>query len=632
MGKRALAVLMAMVLGVVSLGAFGISAMSPASASAAGTHYVSPWGNDASGQGTEDSPWRTIGYAVSRAAAGDSVKLMDDDNEATDDYVEDVVLEKSLTIRRYNNSGPNPQVRGLGGDRPVFHVAADDATVAGLDIYAIPVDRNGFPYSIELAGCHRCKVENCRLGWDLNHLAGGACAVDIKGGGKNEICGNVSRYYGMYGARVSGSDSNIISYNVFSNSRFVWGAGIWLHSSPSNTVVGNTLSQNLSWGLVVYLDSPHNVIYLNRIFDNAEDGCNPSCAGSTWHSPEPLTYIYEGATYTGYLGNYHGRWYVDDGQNGGTAGDGVGDDQPCSEDCGQYCYPLVDGSPEAYRLLNEETSPPAPVASFSASVTSGVAPFTATFTNQSRGGELTSWQWDFGDGHTSSFENPSHTYETAGEYAVSLTVTNISGSHSITMERYITVTDDPAGRTAPTDNDSPVQIEEGTIVPMSIEEAATGTAFVIRLPPPDGAPAITGYLQVRVASGSAASPRTLVCCFSGTFFTVGGAEAPDGLASIRVPYSDADLEAAGGDPDRLTLSYYDEVRGQWVIVDTAADAGTRTLTANTTHPGKWAIMAKPAPAAKASASDMWHWALAGAAALVLMIMILVAFRHRLITR
>lgn len=39
----------------------------------------------------------------------------------------------------------------------------------------------------------------------------------------------------------------------------------------------------------------------------------------------------------------------------------------------------------------------------------------------------TSWLWDFGDGTTSNLDNPVHTYNTVGNYSVSLTVTTASG-------------------------------------------------------------------------------------------------------------------------------------------------------------------------------------------------------------
>jgi PKD repeat protein len=49
------------------------------------------------------------------------------------------------------------------------------------------------------------------------------------------------------------------------------------------------------------------------------------------------------------------------------------------------------------------------------------------FTDTSTGSP-TSWQWNFGDGGTSTSQNPSHTFTTAGSYAVILTASNNAGS------------------------------------------------------------------------------------------------------------------------------------------------------------------------------------------------------------
>ena len=42
-------------------------------------------------------------------------------------------------------------------------------------------------------------------------------------------------------------------------------------------------------------------------------------------------------------------------------------------------------------------------------------------------GSITRFQWDFGDGNTSSLENPSHSYAEAGNYTATLTVTDNEG-------------------------------------------------------------------------------------------------------------------------------------------------------------------------------------------------------------
>jgi PKD repeat protein len=70
---------------------------------------------------------------------------------------------------------------------------------------------------------------------------------------------------------------------------------------------------------------------------------------------------------------------------------------------------------------------PAPVAALSADVTSGGRPLEVEFTDESTG-TITSWLWDFGNGYTSTEQNPSHTYYYAGDYTVTLTVTGPAGS------------------------------------------------------------------------------------------------------------------------------------------------------------------------------------------------------------
>jgi PKD repeat protein len=55
---------------------------------------------------------------------------------------------------------------------------------------------------------------------------------------------------------------------------------------------------------------------------------------------------------------------------------------------------------------------------------------TCTFTDRSEDddGSVESWQWDFGDGATSSQRNPSHSYASPGRYDVQLTVTDDDGA------------------------------------------------------------------------------------------------------------------------------------------------------------------------------------------------------------
>jgi PKD repeat protein len=81
-----------------------------------------------------------------------------------------------------------------------------------------------------------------------------------------------------------------------------------------------------------------------------------------------------------------------------------------------------------------------PVADFSPSATIGVVPAAITFTDTSAN-TPTAWLWAFGDGNTSTLQNPSHTYVTAGTYEVTLTATNAYGEDTETKTALLTVYD-----------------------------------------------------------------------------------------------------------------------------------------------------------------------------------------------
>ncbi len=93
-----------------------------------------------------------------------------------------------------------------------------------------------------------------------------------------------------------------------------------------------------------------------------------------------------------------------------------------------------------YITVNAPGDPP--VAAFTASSTTIAAGQNVTFTDQTTNSP-TSWSWVFGDGGTSTSQNPSHTYTTAGTYTVTLKVTNSFGSDSLTKLNFITAGNPP---------------------------------------------------------------------------------------------------------------------------------------------------------------------------------------------
>ena len=75
---------------------------------------------------------------------------------------------------------------------------------------------------------------------------------------------------------------------------------------------------------------------------------------------------------------------------------------------------------------------------FIATPTQGIAPLVVVFYDQT-GGSPTSWFWNFGDGTTSTDQNPAHQYDSTGVYDVTLTVANGDGANSITKFAFIDV-------------------------------------------------------------------------------------------------------------------------------------------------------------------------------------------------
>ncbi|ODV48888.1 PGF-CTERM protein/PGF-pre-PGF domain-containing protein/methanogen extracellular protein (TIGR04279 family) [Methanohalophilus euhalobius] len=84
------------------------------------------------------------------------------------------------------------------------------------------------------------------------------------------------------------------------------------------------------------------------------------------------------------------------------------------------------------------TGPAEMEADFTATPVEGQSPLEVTFTAEAD--NVDSWQWDFGDGSTSTEQNPTHTYEEPGTYTVVLTVEGEGGADVVEKTDLITVT------------------------------------------------------------------------------------------------------------------------------------------------------------------------------------------------
>jgi PKD repeat protein len=101
--------------------------------------------------------------------------------------------------------------------------------------------------------------------------------------------------------------------------------------------------------------------------------------------------------------------------------------------CGVFHAAFLRGA-EVFYTNNAE-----PVeADFEANVVSGEAPLSVEFQDRSSG-KVQLWRWDFGDGGSSTLEQPVHVYHQPGPKTVTLTVYNADRSSSVVRRNLITV-------------------------------------------------------------------------------------------------------------------------------------------------------------------------------------------------
>ncbi len=118
-----------------------------------------------------------------------------------------------------------------------------------------------------------------------------------------------------------------------------------------------------------------------------------------------------------------------------------------------------------------------PTVAFTGTPTTGCYPLPVQFTDQSLPGTgtIATWEWDFGDGISSTLPNPAHTYTAAGNYNVSLRIKNSAGCiKTLTKPQYIQIN---SGVRANFTNSTPNSCNPPAVI--SFQNLSTGTGTLL---------------------------------------------------------------------------------------------------------------------------------------------------------
>ncbi|MCY7291198.1 MAG: PKD domain-containing protein, partial [Ferruginibacter sp.] len=116
-----------------------------------------------------------------------------------------------------------------------------------------------------------------------------------------------------------------------------------------------------------------------------------------------------------------------------------------------------------------------PTSNFNGIPRTGCFPLPVSFTDLSTpgSGTISNWLWNFGNGVTSTLQNPVHTYTASGNYTVSLNVTNSFGcTKNFPQPNYITIS---SGVTAAFTNSAPSSCAAPQTINFQNQSTGTGT-------------------------------------------------------------------------------------------------------------------------------------------------------------
>ncbi|MBI5558484.1 MAG: right-handed parallel beta-helix repeat-containing protein [Deltaproteobacteria bacterium] len=287
----------------------------------------------------------TIQSAINAMATADGDTIWVDAGT----YRENVVVNRPVIIRSQHGYA-STTVEAANPAYPGFTVTADQVTIRGFTVYGTTGNGSGDAGIYLDNYTQYCTIADNRCGYDAAHHSDYGISVNHSGPGhniSNNIC-NANTYYGIH---LNNSNADTILGNICANNGM---GGISLIAVTNITVIGNNCEANAVFGLdqsgavncaaigntfsgnLIGLwtsGGSSNTFYFNN-FNSNETNFYSFDSANNWRSPTRVSYIYNGALHSGYLGNFYANHDLSD-----TDGDGV-TDAPYADDE----YPLAAAS------------------------------------------------------------------------------------------------------------------------------------------------------------------------------------------------------------------------------------------------------------------------------------------------
>ncbi|MBI4179975.1 right-handed parallel beta-helix repeat-containing protein, partial [bacterium] len=252
-------------------------------AGTAGDSFTSATGNDVTGNGTAQNPYRTITKAVSQVKAGDTIYvdagLYSETVVIDTDYVSLIGKDSVATVIDPPGAKTTVGLYGIYADTQTGLTIKNLGVTGAYDgIHFYNVDNSTIESdSVSSNGHYGIYV---RVNSDTNTIKNNTASsntnssIYLDTSSNNTVTNNTvtsnTPSSNAYGIRLSSSSNNTVTSNTASSNL---SAGIYLSSnSNNNTVTSNTASLNSTFGIALYSNSNNNTVTSNTASSNSDYG------------------------------------------------------------------------------------------------------------------------------------------------------------------------------------------------------------------------------------------------------------------------------------------------------------------------------------------------------------------------